>query len=564
MAQNSEDARKRQRDRVRMSRLLKRVHEELVRAPKKQVFDDLYNLIYDCSQKKYSDFVVGYGRLLAMEILEYIRICNQSELTHLYSVHEKLLLCMAPYDFDSYLLYTEWRRKPEAKFYLPRRKVLKQVSAAIQGLADNELDLLCISLPPGTGKTTEALFALTWFAGRDPDGAMLTASHNSTFIRGAYDECLRMMNPLGEYRWHKVFNKEISSTNAKDCLIDIEKDRRFKTFQFTTVGSGNAGVYRAKQLLYCDDLVPGMEVALSKERLDKLWEIYVTDLRQRKIGKKCKELHIATRWSVHDIIGRLERENENNQRAMFINIPALNAEGKSNFDYPYDLGYTTEKLLEQREVMGGASDPSWKALYMGEPIEREGLLYHPEDIRRFYELPDREPDAIIAVCDTKDRGTDYCVMPVGYVYGQDHYIAAAVCTDALPEITEPLLVETLLKHRVQMCRFESNSAGGHIATSVHDKVREKGGRTEITAKYTTQNKETKIIVNSAWVKEHCLFLDESLYNSNSDYGKMIKMLFSYTTAGRNKHDDVPDALAMYALFAQSFGSYKVVALERPF
>ena len=249
---------------------------------------------------------------------------------------------------------------------------------------------------------------------------------------------------------------------------------------------------------------------------------------------------------------------------MFINIPALNAEGKSNFDYPYDLGYTTEKLLEQREVMGGASDPSWKALYMGEPIEREGLLYHPEDIRRFYELPDREPDAIIAVCDTKDRGTDYCVMPVGYVYGQDHYIAAAVCTDALPEITEPLLVETLLKHRVQMCRFESNSAGGHIATSVHDKVREKGGRTEITAKYTTQNKETKIIVNSAWVKEHCLFLDESLYNSNSDYGKMMKMLFSYTTAGRNKHDDVPDALAMYALFAQSFGSYKVVALERPF
>lgn len=551
-------------EKQKLTRLLNQIYKELTATHKMQTFKDMLEILRRADQKHYSDLIVGFGRLLCTEILEFRRIASDQELLTMYSLHEKTLLLMAPYDFDSYLLYTEWKRKPEAKFYLPRRRSLKIVTDALQSLADDELDLLCISMPPGAGKTGIALFFLTWLAGREPNEGMLIASHNSGFIRQAYDECLREMTPNGEYRWDRVFHTQVVETNAKDCLIDVEKAKRFKTFQFTTIGSGNAGLYRAKQLLYCDDLVSGIEVALSKERLDKLWEVYTTDLRQRKIGKKCKELHIATRWSVHDVIGRLEREHEGNERARFITIPALNAEGKSNFDYPYGLGYTTESLLEQRELMGGENDPSWKALYMNEPIEREGLLYHEDDLQRFYELPEGEPDAIIAICDTKDRGKDFCVMPVGYVYGKKHYIFDCICSDALPEVVEPRLSEMLLKHKVQMCRFESNSAGGHIATKVHEEVKTHGGRTEITTKYTTQNKETKIIVNAGWVKEHCLFLDKSMYLPSSDYGRMINFLLSYTTAGKNKHDDVPDAMAMYALYAQSFGSVEVVAFQRPF
>ena len=561
--ENVQENAKRHREKVRLSKLMHRISDEIAETGKEQAFEDLYSCIVTANQNGWTELVIAYGRLLAAQIANTIRVCSPTQMQKLYTLHEKLLFVLAPYDFDSYLLYTEWRRKPENRFYLPRRRALRPLVQAIQDLADDKLDLLCISLPPGTGKTSTALFALTWFAGKNPDKAMLTASHNSAFIRSAYDECLRMMDENGEYRWHKVFDLPISSTNAKDCLIDIGKEKRFKTFQFTTVGSGNAGLYRAQQLLYCDDLVPGIEVALSKERLDKLYEIYTTDLRQRKLGK-AKELHIATRWSVHDVIGRLEREHEGDERARFINIPALNAEGKSNFDYPHNLGYTTEMLIEQREMMGGESDPSWRALYMGEPIEREGLLYPADELRRFYELPDREPDAVISVCDTKDRGTDFCVMPVGYVYGQDHYIFGAVCTDALPEVTEPLLVNALLEHKVQCCRFESNSAGGHIAKEVFEKVKNRGGRCDITTKYTTQNKETKIIVNSGWVKQHCLFLDESMYQPSSDYGKFMKMLTTFTTAGKNKHDDVPDAMAMYALYAQTFGQVQVMAISRPF
>ena len=432
---------------------------------------------------------------------------------------------------------------------------------ALQELADDKLDLLAVSLPPGSGKTTLAIFYLTWLGGKVPNDPMLTGSHSNAFIRGVYDECLRILDKDGDYLWHDVFPEiKVSNTNAKDCRIDLDKRQRFETLEFTSIGTGNAGLYRAATLLYCDDLVSGIEVALSKERLDKLWETYTTDLRQRKIGDHCKELHIATRWSVHDVIGRLEREYGDSERAKFIVVPALDENDESNFDYAYGVGFSTRFYHEQRDIM---DDVSWRALYMNEPIEREGLVYSQDELRRYFELPSEEPDAIIGICDTKDKGTDYAFLPVAYVYGQDYYIDDCVCDNGLPNIVDARLTEILVRDKVKSCRFESNSAGGRVAEKIQNEVKKRGGITKITTKFTTANKETKIIVNSAWVKERCLFKDSSLYQKKSDYGKMMDMLCSYTMSGKNKHDDVPDGMAMLAEYAQSLGAAKVEVFKRP-
>jgi len=525
----------------------------------KGAYGDLFSL---CRAWEAEDFAAAHAANKALKAKCAAQLRVSADKASFYEQWRKCLLFEAPHDFDSYLTYMELDRQADKRFYQPRKKQLKPVVDALQALCgDDELDLLAVSLPPGVGKTTLAIFLLTWIAGRDPNHPNLTGSHSNSFVRGVYDECLRLFDAQGEYLWHDVFPAvQVSSTNAKDCRIDLDKCQRFETLEFTSIGTGNAGLYRAANLLYCDDLVSGIEVALSKERLDKLWETYTTDLRQRKIGDKCKELHIATRWSVHDVIGRLEREYENNPRAKFIRFPAMNENDESNFDYDYGVGFTTKFYREQRDIMDSVS---WKALYMNQPIEREGLIYHPDELRRFFELPTQEPDAVIGVCDTKDKGADYAFLPVGYVYGQDYYIGDCICDNGLPDTVDIRLADILVRDKVNMCRFESNSAGRRVAEKIQGEVKRLGGSTNITTKFTTANKETKIIVNSAWVKEHCLFLDESKYKRNSDYGRMMDMLCSYTVAGKNKHDDVPDGMAMFAEFAQSLSGAKVEVFKRP-
>lgn len=544
-----------------MKELLKTIYERTQKSYDYQTYEDLY---YMSKEAMKTDISLGvkYLKLLSTECEKFILSPSLSteEVRKLYNLHKRVCLAAAPYDFDLYLLYVEWNREPEKKFYPPRRKVLKQVVDALQDLADDRLDLLAVSLPPGTGKTTLAIFYLTWLAGKIPNDPILTGSHSNSFVRGVYDECLRIFDRNGDYLWHDVFPEvSVTNTNAKDCRIDLDQRQRFETLEFTSIGTGNAGLYRAATLLYCDDLVSGIEVALSKERLDKLWETYATDLRQRKIGDHCKELHIATRWSVHDVIGRLEDKYSNSDRAKFIVIPALNEKDESNFNYAYGVGFSTKVYHEQRNMM---DEVSWRALYMNEPIERDGILYQQEELRRYFELPDGEPDSVIAVCDTKDRGADYCCMPIAYQYGQNYFIEDILCDNSKPEMVDARLVEILMKHKVKLARFESNSAGGRVAQAVQADLKKKGSITHITTKFTTANKDTKIIVNSPFCKEHFLFKDESVY-PNRDYKKAIDMLCSYTMMGKNKHDDVPDAFAQLAEFVQSLQGEKVEVFKRP-
>lgn len=544
-----------------MRNLLETIYKKAKAAHAYQPMEDLY---FMCREAMKTDVGLGveYLKLLSAECERAMhdRSISGEQVVSIYDLHKRVCFTAAPYDFDCYLLYVEWNREPDKKFYPPRRKVLKQVVDALQELADDKLDLLAVSLPPGSGKTTLAIFYLTWLGGKIPNKPMLTGSHSNSFVRGVYDECLRIMDKNGDYLWQDVFpDVKVSNTNAKDCRIDLDKRQRFETLEFTSIGTGNAGLYRAATLLYCDDLVSGIEVALSKERLDKLWETYTTDLRQRKIGHNCKELHIATRWSVHDVIGRLEREYIDSDRAKFIVIPALDENDESNFDYAYGVGFSTSFYREQRNIM---DEISWKALYMNQPIERDGILYQKDELRRYFDLPDGEPDAIIAVCDTKDRGADYCCMPIAYQYGQNFFIEDILCDNSKPEIVDARLVEILLKHKVKLARFESNSAGGRVAQAVQAQVKKKGGITHITTKFTTANKDTKIIVNSPYVKEHFLFKDDTAF-PNKDYKRAMDMLCSYTMMGKNKHDDVPDAFSQLSEFIQSMQSGTVEVFKRP-
>ena len=502
----------------------------------------------------------------AHEIVKTIRTLSAKAVVHgggagMLDLNKRTLLFDAPWDFDAYLRYIEWNRPKEKRFYEPRRKRLKEVAAAMQLLADDELDTLGISLPPGVGKSTMGIFFICWLAGKNPDKPILAGSHSQSFLRGVYDECLRVMESGGEYLWQDVFpGVRIVDTNAKDMRIDLGEPKRFQTIEMTSVGSANAGKVRCEQLLYVDDLVSGIDQALSRERLDKLWDQFTVDLLQRRIGN-CKTLIIATRWSVHDPIGRLESMNEGNDRAQFIRFPALNENDESNFDYENSVGFTTAFYRQQRDIM---DDISWNALYQQKCLEREGLVFPSDRLRRYFQLPDVDPDAIISVCDTKEQGVDYCVMLTAYQYGNDYYIDNIICDNGKVDVIEHRIAQTLKDLGVQRCRIESNRGGTLFAQEVEKIQREIGGITNITTKWTQSNKETRIEISSGIAINRFLFKDDSVIKNDREYRTAMDMLVSYSSVGRAKHDDVPDAVSMLVDFINSFNANKVSIMRRPF
>ena len=506
------------------------------------------------------DFTLAHERNKEVRRLS-AKFATEQKSIRMFELNKRSLLFDAPYDFDAAIRYAEWDREPKKKFYMPRRKQLLPVVQAMQRLSERKIRILGVMAPPGVGKTTIELMFMVMEGLKNPDLSILMGSHSNSFLRGAYEEVGRMLDPKGEYLWKDIFlSVQVCKTNAQDMRIDLGKRKRFETFEFSSIGSGNAGKVRASNLLVADDLVPDIESAMSKERMDKLWQQYYTDLMQRMIGD-CVQLLVQTPWTLHDPIDRLELAHAEDPMAEFIHLPALDENDESNFDYPYGLGFTTAFYHNQRDVM---DDASWRALYMTQPIEREGQLYNEDELRRYFELPDGKPDAILFVCDTKDKGTDYCVMPICYQYGNDFYCEDVVCDNSNPEVVEARLVSKLLQHKAQMGQFESNSAGGKVPEKVQTEVKEAGGIAKITTKYTTQQKETKIIVNSPWVKDHVLFKDNSVIKKDKEYRRMLNFLCGYTMAGKNKHDDVPDAWAMFAEYVQQLEGNKVEVFRRPF
>ena len=394
-----------------------------------------------------------------------LRLCATGDIKY-YDLYNKALLFLAQEhkDFDSYLLYVEKNRDPEDRYYQPRRNKIYWLVQKMQRLIDDELDILSISMPPGTGKTTLGEFFISFVMGHYPNTSNLMSSHSGFMTRMFYDAVLNIITS-NEYCWSDVFPDIVfEGNNAKEETINLGRWQPFKTLTCRPIRGSLTGVTRCEGFLYVDDLVSGIEEALSIDRLDKLYGEYTTDLKSRK-KKKAKEIHIATRWSVHDVIGRLERMYEGNPRAEFIAVPDIDPQtGKSNFDYDYDVGFD-EKYFHDMEM--SMDDVSYRCLYKSDPIEREGILYHPTELQRYIGgLPDREPDSILAICDTKDTGTDYNFLGVFYQYGDRYYLEDLVFKNIDPGTLDELNSDMLVKHHVQQAQFESNKEGSRTANEV--------------------------------------------------------------------------------------------------
>lgn len=481
-----------------------------------------------------------------------------------------IFTAIAVYDFDSYMIALEWNRKAEQRFYLPRRKVLKQSVDAIQDLEDNKLDELFLSQPPRTGKSTLMIFAMTWKVGRDSELSNLYSAYSDKITGAFYNGCLEVINDKVTYRWSEIFHgHSLVATNGKDLTFDIDRRKHYPSVTARSIQGTLNGACDATGWLISDDFVSGIEEAMSKDRLVSLWSKVDNNFITR--GKlNAKFIWEGTRWSNSDPIGlRLEvlsREENSHIRYKVINIPALNENDESNFNYDYGVGFSTEYYLSRRSSFEHNQDiASWSAQYQGEPIEREGTVFAPEDMN-FYngELP---PDDMLVrkfmVVDPSFGGGDYTASPVVFQYTDGSiYVVDVVYDNGEKTVTQALIVEKIITYGIQAVRFECNKMTMSYKEEVEAKLTAKGIKINLMTKAApnNQSKETRIFDKAPTIRGF-YFLDEN--KRSKAYATFMVNVYSFRVTGHNKHDDAPDSLAMAADFIERPATAKVEVIRRP-
>lgn len=536
---------------------------ELIRRASKRDISTYDNLsLYFDTVRLETDFEKArphYERIYDIAAQQKVKLALSDQQTAIkfYELAKKAALMLAPHLFHYYLLYVEWDREPQKKFYVPRMNVLKPVVDDLQDLADGRIELLTISLPPRVGKSTLGIFYVTWLMGREPDKANVMSGHSDKLTKGFFKECLDILSDP-DYLWHDVFPKaKVVAVSSEDESISVNHKRRFPTLTCRSVTGTLTGAVEVGNLLYVDDIIEDLEEALNPQRLQNKYDAYLNQLKDRK-KDGARELHIGTRWAVGDVIGRLQQQYGDDPKARFTVIPALNDNGESNFDYPYGLGFSTAYYQD----MKASIDPcTWSCKYMGDPYVREGLLFERDELNYYNGvLPDGECD-IMSVVDVAWGGGDSLSAPIIYWFGDTGYVHDWVFSAGDKSVTQPLVCAAYARNNVARARFEANVGGTEYAEEIDKTLRERNYKMSIQSQRasTKSSKMDRIVRWSSDIKSRLVFRSDKARGEM--YDKAMNELCRISVEAKKQHDDAPDSLAM-AMDYRFNGLCTVQILER--
>lgn len=475
-----------------------------------------------------------------------------------------LLFC-APHYFDAYLQAVEYGKPLDKKFYLPRRHYLRRYVEGYQEVLEGKLDFLSISMPKRCGKSQLGINFTNMLSGKFPDRSTLMEGTGDDLVQSFYKGCLEYIQQPNDYHFYDIFpESKLVQTNADTKVINLLHKSRFPTVMCRSIDARQVGLSEATNLLYLDDCVEGREEAKNRQRLDDKWEVISGDI----IGRAIEGTPIVicgTRYSLYDPIGHLQEEmRKQGKLCKIIETPALDpVTDESNFEYIREgrKVFTTQYFRDQREML---SAEQFESEFQQQPFEAKGILFPEASLNRYFELPvDREPDSIIAVCDTADKGADYCSMPIAAVYGDEVYIVDVVFDDSPPEVTKPECAKALMDNLVVAGTFESNNAGTYFARDVQQILTDRKYVCNIRTKRTISNKQTRIEFASDNIIKHFYFKDPSLYARNSQYAMFMKQVTTYTRSGKVPHDDAPDSLSLLENELRGLVGAKVEVFKRP-
>ena len=415
------------------------------------------------------------------------------------------------------------------KDFFLKRKFLRKVAKAFQKIEEGEINSLSVSIPPRGGKSYITSLFCAWTLGRNPtESVMRNTCTGTLYQKFSYD----VRQIVKSDKFAMVFpDVELSGDKANLQGWNTNQSRQVGYF-----GAGVGGTiigFGATKLAITDDLYRGIEDALSDVTNDRVlqWKEGTHDSR---LERNCKSIDIGTRWSTNDVIGKNFQDGNYD---MSIVIPALDENDETFCD---DV-MSTEQYHNTRKKI---NPDIWSAEYMQEPVDLKGRLFSNLNFidEVDFEMIKGRSAGSIAYIDVSDAGKDFTAMAIACIIDQKVYIVDYLFNKQNTDVTIPACANMLNKYRTNYCRVESNSMGAMFARTLQRQT-----RTRILQVHNTQNKITRIIMQSATISNSFIFVKKD----TNDYHQFMSNLLGFSKEGGNKHDDGADCLAGLSMFIKS-------------
>lgn len=508
-------------------------------------------------------------------------ICaKQEQDTKEIELYYNILLEESLYNLQSYMYFLERHRKPESRFYFPRRKTLKVVVNDLTRLENREFSFYGLSMPPRVGKSTTCIMFLTWIMLKRPNAHNAMGGHSGELAKGFFKESLNVLTS-SEYTFREMYefwhphSAMIRDKSAESYTITLDKPDRFASLVCRGCDATWTGAVDVSSdgYLYVDDLIKDREQSLSPQRMEDTYQKYLNVMTDRK-NDGARELMVGTLWNVQDPLERERVKHEGDTDFFFRRLPALDDKMRSNFDYEIG-GFSTKYYMNIRNRL---DDPEWMAKYQQKPYVREGLLF-PKDELRYFDgyLNDLDLDfRTVAVVDPAFGGGDSLSMPICRDYGDDHkYIVDWVFSNKTQKFTVPQIVKKIMQYGIVDLQVERNSAGVLMIDNIKDEMKAQGCNfckiTPVNAP-VRMSKDDKIRGYSDFIRDNFIFLlpkdnkrfDAERFVRSQEYDKAMEELSMYSSEGKNMHDDAPDSMAQLAMFYEKRHNGEISIIHNPF
>ena len=516
-----------------------------------------------------------------LEVIMSNKKASDTEFARSHKLWDNVMALTARRSFHHFLIYMELDRSETRRVYHKKRDIiLRPFAYYFEKMIYTEgFNYLSDSKPPSSGKSFCVNYASAWVYGLDKDSSVLRLSVAEDNV---YTASNNIKNIIQEKRFAKVFPYFDELKKNKKKLFEIEKINGWKITGADVEAShlavpmgGQIEGKRANKLIIVDDSLK-MDDAHNDDLMEQNWNKWQSSISARADGNQVKNLMIGTMWHPNDLLGRMivyesqgcevvdgdykytkELWKDNKLVGVIIQTPML--------DYDTELStcehvLTTENAVKKRDDM---DEFLWQSAYQQRPIPPKGRLFEYGSLKQYdkysiekieydgnsYELSEYAKMAI----DPTRKGTDNIACPIFKtdVDGEYEFLIDVIFKGkAMDEVYDEIIRKVIL-HNVSYIVLENNTDTSLKAMLLerldrYNRVNRTNYVVEITEKYNTTRKKTRIAEESFIITQKVVFPIRTMYPTNSEMGQFMNNVTSYSDLLPNKHDDAPDSLALYA------------------